>query len=249
MLHFNLSRCRIKRMACHVSGSILAEIGGALNGTNLFLAVTSDEAAQELMFNLSNMNLKPFALSLHLTKDVSPKALRTIEGISLLDLYVSEVQDSDLDRVLEMAKAILPQNKGLYELRFPRSPLTSAGCKSLLEKMKKAGVSARLLYIHEEVVLQQDEQEWLEDFARKELGCRFLSVILKGRRPPPSMEGVRWEAAGEADGQKQQQQQPVLSSVCPLLAVEGTAVVWPLCCTAARGWSRTRGHTVPQPTG
>ncbi|KAG0723650.1 hypothetical protein GWK47_042289 [Chionoecetes opilio] len=118
------------------------------------------------------------ARSLHLTKDVSPKALRTVEGIRFLSLFVSEVQDSDLDRVLEMAKAILPQNERLEELRFPRSPLTSAGCKSLLENMKKAGVSAGYLYIPEEVVLQQDEQKLLKDFADKELGCDFCRYVV-----------------------------------------------------------------------
>ncbi|KAG0720901.1 hypothetical protein GWK47_047513 [Chionoecetes opilio] len=54
--------------------------------------------------------------ALHLTKDVSPKALRTIEGIPIISLYVSEVQDSDLDRVVEMAKAILPQDKKRHAL-------------------------------------------------------------------------------------------------------------------------------------
>ncbi|KAG0723649.1 hypothetical protein GWK47_042288 [Chionoecetes opilio] len=68
MLHFNLSRCRIMRMACHVSGSILAEIGGALTGAFLDLAVASDEAAQELMINLTNRNpdFKPRGLVLAL---------------------------------------------------------------------------------------------------------------------------------------------------------------------------------------
>ncbi|KAG0718119.1 hypothetical protein GWK47_053096 [Chionoecetes opilio] len=115
--------------------------------------------------------LSPFPAALHITKDVSPKALRTIQDIILLELYVSEVQDSDLDRVLEMAKAILPQHKSLTELRFPRSPLTSAGCKRLLKNMKKNRVSVGRLTIPDDVVLQQDEQKWLEDFARNELRC------------------------------------------------------------------------------
>ncbi|KAG0722256.1 hypothetical protein GWK47_044841 [Chionoecetes opilio] len=182
MLHLNLSRCRLGRMVCHVSGSILAEIITCHYGTILCLAITSDEAAQELMFNLSNRNpnFKLMALGLHLTKDVSPKALRTIEGIELLALCVSEVQDSDLDSVLEMAKAILPQNRKLIELRFPRSPLTSAGCIRLLKNMKKAGVSADYLSIPEEVVLQQDEQKWLEDFARHAFGglCTFHRYVV-----------------------------------------------------------------------
>ncbi|KAG0729296.1 hypothetical protein GWK47_030649 [Chionoecetes opilio] len=68
---------------------------------------------------------------LHLTKDVSPKALRTIKGVDELSLFVSEVQDSDLDRVVEMAKAILPQHEGLMEMRFSSEVhSTSAVCKN-----------------------------------------------------------------------------------------------------------------------
>ncbi|KAG0718118.1 hypothetical protein GWK47_053095 [Chionoecetes opilio] len=67
MLHFSLSRCRITRMVCHVSGSILAEIGEALTGAFHYFAVTSDEAAQELMINLTNMNprFKPLGLEMY----------------------------------------------------------------------------------------------------------------------------------------------------------------------------------------
>ena len=55
VLYFHLNRCKLGKVVCHVSGSVLAE----MQGTSLYLnlAVTSDLAAQGVMVQLCN--LKP----------------------------------------------------------------------------------------------------------------------------------------------------------------------------------------------
>ncbi|XP_045127484.1 uncharacterized protein LOC123514006 [Portunus trituberculatus] len=165
-------RCNLGKVVCHVSGSVLAE----MQGTNVYLnlAVTSDVAAQEVMVQLCNLrpNLKVNGLCLHLTTDVSPGVLRKMEDIGMLCLAVSGVQDSSIMAVCEMAKAVMPPNSILMDLRFPRAEVTYLGWVNLLKTVKKARIGVAHISIPEEVVLLQKEHDWLENFAHKKIAIR-----------------------------------------------------------------------------
>lgn len=47
---------------------------------------------------------------LHLTSNVSPEVLSQVDSVSLLCLVVSKVNDTNVDVVCDIAKALLPQN-------------------------------------------------------------------------------------------------------------------------------------------
>ncbi|XP_063867872.1 uncharacterized protein LOC135104402 [Scylla paramamosain] len=165
-------RCSLGKVVCHVSGSVLAEMQGS--SVYLNLAMTSDLAAQEVMDQLCNLkpNFNLDGLCLHLTTNVSPGVLKKMVGIGMLCLVVSGVQDSSIKTVCEMAKAIMPQNSILMDLRFPQAEVTYDGWYDLLKNVKKAQIGVAHISIPEEVVLLQKEHDFLENFAHKKLCIR-----------------------------------------------------------------------------
>ncbi|XP_050734577.1 uncharacterized protein LOC127007509 [Eriocheir sinensis] len=165
-------RCNLGQVVFHVSGGVLAEIRGTC--TYLSLAVTSNQAAQEVLQSLRKQpsDLVVVGLCLHLTTNVSPEVLSQVHGIIMLSLVISGVHDDNINIVCDMAKALQPQNSMLLDMRFPQASVTYAGCVKLLKSMKAAGISSGHISIPENVLLRKDELEWLKEFAFDELPVR-----------------------------------------------------------------------------
>ncbi|KAK3878305.1 hypothetical protein Pcinc_017063 [Petrolisthes cinctipes] len=165
--------CQLGEFVGHISGESVTMLPDTT--TLLNLAVTDDAHATRLMKYLQEGAVDHYlvGLCLHITSNVSPSALEQLPDLQMLWLLLSDINDSRITRVCEIAAKLLPPDAMFVDIRFPHSDVSFEGWKRLLQGMKDADVAIGHLTIPEEKYLSEEEFKSLKDTAHSLRRCDF----------------------------------------------------------------------------
>nr|XP_027225639.1 uncharacterized protein LOC113817750 [Penaeus vannamei]XP_027225640.1 uncharacterized protein LOC113817750 [Penaeus vannamei]XP_027225641.1 uncharacterized protein LOC113817750 [Penaeus vannamei] len=180
MAHDVFSRCHVTKFSGCLDRRTATCLPNTLEG--LSLAIVDDQHYKELtpvFTGLLSAAPRLCFLWLHITTSTDFSILQPLPHIrDSLRLYLSHVGDSDIKWVAKTCLALKPPSKEYTNLRFPRSDLTTKGCRKLVQALKKAQVrlafggvwvsSAKIL--HEE---EEDVERSLKTTCKDILGCNF----------------------------------------------------------------------------
>nr|XP_053637331.1 uncharacterized protein LOC128692285 [Cherax quadricarinatus] len=128
--------------------------------------------------------LKCVASHIHLFPEVKPEHLQrlpSLEGSSGITLYIYDVSDAEIKWANEVVRVLCPDQGEYDSLVFPRSQLTSDGCRALVVALADHGtppgritLSSTLEVFSKNII--SDDIPPLTLTTRKTLRCKFIML-------------------------------------------------------------------------
>ncbi|XP_063594624.1 uncharacterized protein LOC134771603 [Penaeus indicus] len=144
----------------------------------LELAVEDDAHYADLRPLLAQHSKKLEWLGLHVAADINAAQLRPLPEVSRVNLIVSGVTESTVERACRVARALQPKKKGYFSLAFPDVLSAGGACELLVERLagEQVKVTGAVRASPSTSPEEQERQERLDAFTRGTLGC-FFAVL------------------------------------------------------------------------
>ncbi|XP_063607784.1 uncharacterized protein LOC134782301 [Penaeus indicus] len=174
------SRCNVTKFSGCLDRRTATRLPNMVEG--LSLAIKDDQHYKELIpafTGLLSVAPRLCFLWLHITSDTDFSILQPLPYIrGSLRLYLSHVGDGDIKWAANTCLALKPPSKEYTNLRFPRSNLTTKGCRKLLQALVKARVTLAFggVWVSSTNILHEEEEEVVRSLTKSckdILGCNF----------------------------------------------------------------------------